>query len=150
MFWSRILRFFRGLGGEVKPDALIEGVEMPHTEVKGWRWPNFTPREIACKGTGLVLINAHSLDCLQKLRSKLGVPMIINSAYRSEAHNRAVGGAKNSQHRFGKAFDIRLTEDVKREALKLWAKQCGFTGIGDYPSFVHIDTRDAPAYWDER
>lgn len=124
--------------------------EIHYTEVKDWRWKNFTPKEIACKGTGLILIDPYSMDCLQMLRNRLGVPIIINSAYRSESHNKAVGGAPNSQHRLGKAFDIRLTDSVKRDGLKLWARQCGFKGIGDYDNFCHIDTRDTPAYWDDR
>lgn len=128
---------------------LMQG-EIHYTEVKDWRWPNFTPKEIACKGTGLILVDAYSMDCLQMLRNRLGVPLIINSAYRSEAHNKAVGGAPNSQHRLGKAFDIRLTKDINRDGLKLWARQCGFNGIGDYPAFVHLDTREKPAYWDDR
>lgn len=123
--------------------------EIHYTEVKDWRWPNFTPKEIACRGTGLILVDPYSMDCLQKLRSKLGVPLIINSAYRSEPHNKAVGGAPNSQHRLGKAFDIRLTDSVKRDGLKLWARQCGFNGIGDYENFCHIDTGPA-RYWDSR
>ena len=35
-------------------------------------------------------------------------PIIINSAFRSEAVNKAVGGAKNSNHLFGCAADIRV------------------------------------------
>ena len=27
-----------------------------------WRWPNFSPAEIACRGTGKLLINAPALD----------------------------------------------------------------------------------------
>lgn len=124
--------------------------EIHYSEVKNWRWPNFMPREIACKGTGLILVDPHSMDCLQLFRDAVGVPVVINSGYRSEAHNKAVGGAKNSQHRLGKAFDIRITDVLPRETIHRAAKSAGFKGIGDYNTFVHIDTREAPAYWDER
>jgi zinc D-Ala-D-Ala carboxypeptidase len=30
-----------------------------------WRWPNFSPAEIACRGTGKVLLNDAALDKLQ-------------------------------------------------------------------------------------
>lgn len=124
--------------------------EIHYTKVKDWRWPNFTPKEIACRGTGLILIDPYSMDCLQFFRKIVSVPVIINSAYRSEAHNRAVGGAKNSQHRLGKAFDIRITDALSREQIHKAAKAAGFKGIGDYQNFVHCDTRNTPAYWDER
>ena len=58
-----------------------------------WRWPNFSPAEIACRGTGKLLINEPALDRLQALRDRLGKPLIVRSAYRSPEHNRAVGGA---------------------------------------------------------
>ena len=47
-------------------------------------------------------------DKLQALRTALDKPLLITSAYRSAAHNKRVGGATHSQHRLGKAFDIRM------------------------------------------
>jgi len=60
---------------------------------KAWRWINFSPAEISCRGTGKLLINEPALDNLQALRDRLGKPLIVRSAYRSPEHNRAVGGA---------------------------------------------------------
>ena len=34
-----------------------------------WRWPNFSPAEIACRGTGKLLVNEAALDALQALRA---------------------------------------------------------------------------------
>lgn len=48
-----------------------------------WRWKNFSPAEIACRGTGKLLINEPALDKLQALRDRLGKPLIVRSAYRS-------------------------------------------------------------------
>ena len=73
-----------------------------------WRWPNFSPAEIACRGTGKLLVNEAALDKLQALRLRLGKPLIMRSAYRSPEHNRAVGGAKASKHMEGIAFDIAM------------------------------------------
>lgn len=115
-----------------------------------WYWPNFTPKEIACKGDGSLFIDMKAMDALQKFRTAVGVPVIINSAYRSEKHNKAMGGSPNSQHLLGKAFDIRITKDLDRDTIHKAAKAAGFKGIGDYQTFVHIDTRDTPAYWDHR
>lgn len=58
-----------------------------------WRWSNFSPAEIACRGTGKLLVNEPALDKLQALRDRLGKPLIVRSAYRSLEQNRAVGGA---------------------------------------------------------
>ena len=40
-----------------------------------WRWPNFSPAEIACRGTGKLLVNEAALDKLQALRLRLGTQM---------------------------------------------------------------------------
>lgn len=47
-------------------------------------------------------------DILQPIRDAWKSPIIVNSAYRSEAVNKAVGGVKNSQHRLGEAADITI------------------------------------------
>lgn len=114
-----------------------------------WRWENFTPKEIACRGTGKLLVHAESLDKLQSLRTHIGKPFFINSAYRSPEHNESVDGATNSMHLRGQAFDISLSNQ-DRQILFQEALSFGFNGIGQYPNFMHIDTRDNRAFWDER
>lgn len=115
------------------------------------RWPNFSPRELACKGTGKLVIDADSLDRLQALRNKLGVPLNVTSAYRSPEHNRAVGGAKRSMHMQARAFDISMVNHDP-EQFEAAAEDLGFRGIGHYPAprnFMHIDTRENPARWNK-
>lgn len=114
-----------------------------------WKWKSFTPAEIACKGDGSILVDVESMDALQRFRDIVGVPVLINSAYRSEAHNKKVGGAPKSQHVLGKAFDIRITDKLSREAIHAAAEKAGFNGFGDYNNFVHIDT-GAKRKWDLR
>jgi zinc D-Ala-D-Ala carboxypeptidase len=82
-----------------------------------WRWPNFSPAEIACRGTGKLLVNGPALDKLQSLRDRLGKPLIDRSAYRSPKHNRGVGGAKRSKHLEGAAFDIAMVRVSDRPCL---------------------------------
>jgi hypothetical protein len=112
-----------------------------------WRWSSFSPREIACKGTGKVLVNADALDKLQALRDRLRKPLILTSAYRSPEHNRAVGGAKNSMHMQGIAFDVRMDNHDPHE-FEAAARAVGFTGFGYYPrsGFMHIDTGPARSW----
>ena len=33
-----------------------------HVPASDWRWKNFSPRELACKGTGSLLVNEQALD----------------------------------------------------------------------------------------
>ncbi|MFN3262132.1 MAG: YcbK family protein [Pikeienuella sp.] len=115
-----------------------------------WRWSNFYSAEIACRGIGAILIDAVALDRLQALRDALGKPLIIRSAYRSPAHNRAVGGAARSQHLLGIAFDISMANHDP-EAFEKAARIAGFTGFGFYPrsGFIHVDLGPARE-WGER
>lgn len=116
----------------------------------GWRWPNFTPAEIACRGSGAILIDEPALGALQRLRDLLGRPLIVRSGYRSEAHNRAVGGAPRSRHLFGTAFDIDMAGHDPA-AFEAAARSVGFLGFGFYPklSFIHVDLGPARV-WGER
>ena len=117
---------------------------------RDWRWSNFSPAEIACRGTGQLKLHPEALDKLQALRDRLGKPMIVRSAYRSPEHNRAVGGAKASKHMDGTAFDLAMTnhDPVAFEAA---ARAVGFLGFGYYPrsGFMHIDLGPART-WGER
>ena len=68
---------------------------------------HFSREEMACKcGCGLDTVDAELLSLLEKIRAHFDRPITINSGCRCEAHNRAVGGSKNSQHLIGRAADI--------------------------------------------
>ena len=47
----------------------------------------------------------HTLEAVREL---FGLPVLINSGYRSEAVNRRVGGTPNSAHRWGLAADFQV------------------------------------------
>ena len=49
-----------------------------------------------------------AIEILQPIRDAWRSPIVVNSAFRSEAVNKAVGGVKNSQHRLGEAADITI------------------------------------------
>jgi uncharacterized protein YcbK (DUF882 family) len=114
-----------------------------------WSWPDFSPKEFACKCCGELLFTKESVaawDAIQEFRSTVKTPVIINSAYRCESHNTSVGGAKESQHLKGIAFDIRITPELPRHVIHSSAKKAGFKGFGDYDTFVHIDTGRARSW----
>ncbi len=117
---------------------------------RDWRWKNFSPAEIACRGTGQLKLHPEALDKLQALRDRLGKPLIVRSAYRSPEHNRNVGGAQRSKHMDGTAFDIAMTNHDPA-AFEAAARAVGFLGFGYYPrsNFMHIDLGPA-RQWGER
>ena len=112
-----------------------------------WPWHHFSTREIACKGTGKLTIDTEAMDMLQRLRTNLGKPLILTSAYRSPEHNRKVGGAKASKHMEGVAFDVRM-DNHDPHTFEAAARAAGFSGFGYYPKsgFMHIDTAE-PRSW---
>jgi len=114
-----------------------------------WRWPNFSPAEIACRGTGQLKLHPEALDRLQALRDRLGKPLIVRSAYRSPEHNRAVGGAPRSKHMDGTAFDIAMSNHDPA-AFEAAAREVGFRGFGYYPrsGFMHVDLGPARSWGD--
>ena len=115
-----------------------------------WRWKNFSPAEIACRGTGQLKLHPEALDKLQALRDRLGKPLIVRSAYRSPEHNRNVGGAPRSKHMDGTAFDIAMSNHDPA-VFEAAAREVGFLGFGFYPrsGFIHIDLGPARV-WGER
>lgn len=109
-----------------------------------WRWPNFSPSEIACRHCGEIIVNFEALDKLQELRTNCGAPLHINSGYRCAWYNKSIGGSPTSYHLRGEAFDIRNlegTENLEHPMLIEHAKVAGFTGLGTYKTkqFVHVD-----------
>jgi hypothetical protein len=59
-------------------------------------------------------------NVLQPLRNHLGKPVVINSGFRSQAVNMAVGGAKNSQHMKGEAADIKCKDYPYAKEIYTW------------------------------
>jgi hypothetical protein len=74
-------------------------------------------------------------------KNKIKRPIRITCGYRSPAYNTRVGGAKKSQHMEGNAVDILWdTTNVQvRIDFIQQAINAGFTGIGCYSNFVHLD-----------
>jgi len=55
---------------------------------------------------------------LEPLRAHFGKPVIITSGYRSDKLNRAIGGARRSQHSAGEAADIKVIGFSNWDVLK--------------------------------
>lgn len=67
--------------------------------------------------------------------------LTMTSGYRDPAYNAKVGGAKNSQHTHGNAFDFSTAGMSQSEvgALIDAAQSVGFNGVGVYDNSVHFD-----------
>lgn len=115
-------------------------------------------KELACKdGTEYPIewraTRAMRLSLIFELiRSECGnKPIRITSAYRTIKWNRLIGGARNSQHKLGRALDLKppkgMTSRKFYEKIRKLADfpQVGsdIRGIGRYKSFVHVDTRSS-------
>ncbi len=88
---------------------------------------------------------------LELLRVKAGFPITVNSGHRCVEYNRKVGGAKRSMHLLF-ATDIRASDgdSGKLNRINELVREYGFTGIGYYWTFTHIDLRQCPTTWNNR
>ena len=121
---------------------------------------HFTAKEFDCNNGIKVPEHLHNnrqelANNLQVLRIYLGVPIKINSAYRTELYNEAIGGSRKSQHLECKASDIRTDhhtpEEIKAKIEELIEQgKMKQGGVGIYNSFVHYDIRGYIARWDYR
>lgn len=90
-------------------------------------------------------IDALVNNVLDPLREAYGYPVFVNSGYRCEKHNKAVGGVPNSQHMKGEAADIHpmqlpglSPQEVLQELARLIAKRGCFDQMILYPTFIHV------------
>lgn len=112
--------------------------------------PNFESTEFDCKCKNKTCITTEIdpklVEYLQKIRNYFGKAVTINSAYRCDKHNKSVGGASQSKHKYGQAADIKVS-GVKPLKVAQYAEFIGIKGIGQYSNFVHIDTRTNKFFW---
>ena len=79
------------------------------------------------------------LSRLDQARSLCNIPFRITSGYRSEAHNRKVGGVSNSSHKKGLAADIACTNSSARHIIVTALLKVGLNRIGIADTFIHVD-----------
>ncbi len=111
---------------------------------------NFKVKEFRSRdGADEILIDEKLVNLLQKLRDKFGV-INISSAYRTQSYNKKVGGVSNSQHLYGLAADITISDNSELEEAARFAEKLGFTGVGldsKYQKFIHVDTRKKKSFF---
>ena len=118
---------------------------------------NFSLSEFESKDGAImpddVRLNIERLaDNLQVLRDEIGKPITITSGYRSPKHNKAIGGAKNSQHILGNAADFKVAGMKPKEVEYVIERlidegKMKQGGLKAYSSWIHYDIRGEKARW---
>jgi len=113
---------------------------------------HFVRSEFACRcGCGFDTVDHMLIVVLEVVRNHFRRPVLINCGCRCPDHNRAVGGAQNSQHLVGKAADIVVDgispDQVADYIDRIWPD---LGGLGRYRTFTHVDVRGRRARWDNR
>lgn len=110
----------------------------------------FKGKELACPCCGALDFNQATVDRLDIAREFADVPFIINSGYRCEEHNTAVGGKITSSHTDGYAVDIKAVDSRSRNKILAGLIGAGFNRIGIAKSFIHADDdpfKDSEVTW---
>ena len=89
-------------------------------------------------GSGAKMQNRF-LEKLDLARDIAGILFIITSGYRTEEHNKLVGGVNSSSHTKGLAADISCRDSVSRFIIVNALFKAGFTRIGIADNFIHVD-----------
>ena len=121
---SEVTRLFRNLRSGVRNSPPPRSL-----------WSNIVPM--------LVLLN--------NFRQGIGKSIVLYSTYRSPEYNRAVGGARKSQHLKNSAIDFASPhispQAIYNRLLKIRTAQGFRGGLKKYSTFVHIDNRGINANW---
>ena len=137
-------------------------IDLPRASLSQQVTANFRLREYVAsarqRGATRAYVDPQIADHVQQIRSGLGRPLTLNSAFRSPEHNRAVGGATYSRHIYGDAVDIdvdqaRADANVRAQEVFNEARDVGVdfvlplaetsVSVDGQPrvSWVHIDDR---------
>ncbi len=101
-------------------------------------------------GAPVVYVSGQLVALLERIRAHFGELVIVNSGYRTQAHNEAVGGVAGSQHTTGHAADI-VVLGVDEERVYAVADALGVNEVGLYDGFVHVGVRGSTKdRWDDR
>lgn len=77
---------------------------------------------------------------LEPIRWQLGRPIVITSGLRPDWLNKAIGGAANSDHMYGRAADVQVV-GMSSAVFARWVQKRGFAVqqcIVEYGQWVHL------------
>lgn len=76
---------------------------------------------------------------LDEVRERAGIPLVLNSAYRSKEYEWSKNRSGTSAHCEGKAVDIRCNSSSNRYKIVKAAMEVGFRRIGIARTYIHLD-----------
>ncbi|GAG01910.1 unnamed protein product, partial [marine sediment metagenome] len=79
------------------------------------------------------------LVMIDRARALYGKPIVVTSGFRTESHNKKVGGVKSSSHLKGLAIDVACVTSKHRFEMLTALLEVGFNRIGVADTFIHID-----------
>ena len=85
------------------------------------------------------LMDPKLLNMIDEAREIYGKPIHVTSGYRTEAHNRKVGGVDSSSHLKGLAIDVACVRSDNRFKMLNALLEVGFNRIGVASTFIHVD-----------
>ena len=103
----------------------------------------FSRDEFKCPCCREVRASGWLMHLLNKVREAYGKPMIVNSGYRCDKHNKEIGGSSNSAHLRGLAVDIKCETSADRFLLLSLFYSVGFKRIGAYDKWIHVDVDES-------
>lgn len=93
----------------------------------------------SCRCCGANRIDPRVVERHRAIEHDLGRPVHVNSGYRCEKHNAAVGGSATSSHLRGLAWDVACTSGRERWDVLGAAIRAGVTRIGIGGAYLHLD-----------
>ena len=125
-------------------DSIRQYIDKLVNKDTGYKY--FTESEVKGLNKDFVLL-------LDKARGIAGIPFVINSGYRTVAHNKAVGGVANSSHLSGLAVDLRARNGAESYGIIKAAMEVGIKriGINRKKNFIHLDidsTKPSPTIYE--
>jgi len=111
---------------------------------------HFSRVEFACHCCGQLRLDHGLIDALERLHELADRSIVVHDGFRCPGHNKAVGGAANSEHTRGLAADISVHGLTLQQFFELALQIPAFFhgGIGVYDSgFLHVDIRPHRARW---
>jgi zinc D-Ala-D-Ala carboxypeptidase len=86
-------------------------------------------------GSDTVMIHPMIIVAMQSIRDEIGVPLFVNSGFRTVEHNKNVGGSANSLHMYGMAVDLSGADP---DLIAKIARKHGYVAR-PYKTFCHVD-----------
>ena len=86
-------------------------------------------------------MDAGFLALLDRVRERAGIPMVMNSAYRSREWEIAHGRSGEGDHESGEGVDVRCRTSANRYKIVKAALEEGVPRIGIAKTYIHLGQR---------